>query len=117
MPRPSRCRRVCAEPLFRRFAPQAEEGACPNEAQPVVLAVDEYEVVRIVDLYKRSHEECARQMQVSRTTVTEIYDYLHLLWARVGTPHCPHCGKEIRRQTVDQIIDQILALPENTQIQ
>ena len=71
MPRPSRCRRVCAEPLFRRFAPQAEEGACPNEAQPVVLAVDEYEVVRIVDLYKRSHEECARQMQVSRTTVTE----------------------------------------------
>ena len=74
MPRPSRCRRVCAEPLFRRFAPQAEEGACPNEAQPVVLAVDEYEVVRIVDLYKRSHEECARQMQVSRTTVTEIYE-------------------------------------------
>ena len=50
-------------------------------------------------------------------TVTEIYDYLRLLWARVGTPHCPHCGKEIRRQTVDQIIDQILALPEGTRIQ
>ena len=50
-------------------------------------------------------------------TVTEIYDYLRLLWARVGVPHCPKCGKEIRRQTVDQIIDQILALPEGTRIQ
>ena len=50
-------------------------------------------------------------------TVTEIYDYLRLLWARVGTPHCPKCGKEIRQQTIDQIIDQILALPEGTRIQ
>ena len=50
-------------------------------------------------------------------TVTEIYDYFRLLWARVGTPHCPQCGKEIRQQTVDQIIDQILALPEGTRIQ
>jgi excinuclease ABC subunit A len=50
-------------------------------------------------------------------TVTEIYDYLRLLWARVGTPHCPNCGKEIRQQTVDQIIDQILTLPEGTRIQ
>ena len=41
-------------------------------------------------------------------TVTEIYDYLRLLWARVGTPHCPKCGREIKRQTVDQIVDQIL---------
>ena len=40
-------------------------------------------------------------------TVTEIYDYLRLLWARVGTPHCPKCGKEIKQQTVDQIIDQV----------
>ena len=47
-------------------------------------------------------------------TVTEIYDYLRLLWARVGTPHCPKCGKEIHRQTVDQIVDQILAMPEGT---
>ena len=45
-------------------------------------------------------------------TVTEIYDYLRLLWARVGTPHCPKCGKEIRQQTIDQIIDQVMALPE-----
>ena len=47
-------------------------------------------------------------------TVTEIYDYLRLLWARVGTPHCPKCGKEIHRQTVDQIVDQILTLPEGS---
>ncbi len=50
-------------------------------------------------------------------TVTEIYDYLRLLWARIGTPHCPKCGKEIHQQTIDQIVDQILALPEATRIQ
>ena len=50
-------------------------------------------------------------------TVTEIYDYLRLLWARCGTPHCPKCGKEIRRQTVDQIVDQIMSLPERTKFQ
>ena len=50
-------------------------------------------------------------------TVTEIYDYMRLLWARVGVPHCPKCGKEIRQQTIDQIIDQIMALPEGTRIQ
>ena len=50
-------------------------------------------------------------------TVTEIYDYLRLLWARVGVPHCPKCGKEIRQQTIDQIIDQLLSLPEGTRIQ
>ena len=50
-------------------------------------------------------------------TVTEIYDYLRLLWARVGTPHCPICGKEIRQQTIDQIIDQVMALPPATRIQ
>ena len=50
-------------------------------------------------------------------TVTEIYDYLRLLWARVGTPHCPVCGKEIQQQTIDQIIDQVMKLPEATRIQ
>ncbi|MDD6878292.1 MAG: excinuclease ABC subunit UvrA, partial [Clostridiaceae bacterium] len=50
-------------------------------------------------------------------TVTEIYDYLRLLWARIGVPHCPKCGKEIRQQTVDQIVDQLLALPEGTRLQ
>ena len=50
-------------------------------------------------------------------TVTEIYDYLRLLWARVGVPHCPKCGKEIRRQTVDQIVDHVMALEEGTRFQ
>ncbi len=50
-------------------------------------------------------------------TVTEIYDYFRLLYARIGIPHCPKCGREIRRQTVDQIVDQILTMPEGTKIQ
>ncbi len=50
-------------------------------------------------------------------TVTEIYDYLRLLYARIGIPHCPVCGKEIKQQTVDQIVDQVIALPEGSKIQ
>ena len=50
-------------------------------------------------------------------TVTEIYDYLRLLWARVGVPHCPQCGREIRQQSIDQIVDRILELPEGSRIQ
>lgn len=50
-------------------------------------------------------------------TVTEIYDYLRLLYARVGIPHCPVCGKEIRQQTVDQIVDKVMELPERTKFQ
>ena len=50
-------------------------------------------------------------------TVTEIYDYLRLLYARIGVPHCPVCGREIRQQTIDQIVDQVLALPERSRIQ
>ena len=50
-------------------------------------------------------------------TVTEIYDYFRLLYARVGIPHCPNCGREISRQSVDQMVDQIMTLPEKTRIQ
>ncbi|HZH93922.1 MAG TPA: excinuclease ABC subunit UvrA, partial [Tissierellaceae bacterium] len=50
-------------------------------------------------------------------TVTEIYDYLRLLFARIGTPYCPHCGKEITSQTVDQMVDHVMDLPERTKIQ
>ncbi|MGN0514003.1 MAG: excinuclease ABC subunit UvrA [Lachnospiraceae bacterium] len=50
-------------------------------------------------------------------TVTEIYDYLRLLYARIGVPHCPQCGREIKKQTVDQIVDQLMSLPEKTKIQ
>ena len=50
-------------------------------------------------------------------TVTEIYDYLRLLWARIGIPHCPKCGKEIRQQTIDQMVDKICELPDGTRIQ
>lgn len=50
-------------------------------------------------------------------TVTEIYDYLRLLWARIGTPHCPKCGKEIRQQSIDQIIEALMELPEGTRVQ
>ncbi|MBQ1546838.1 MAG: ABC-ATPase UvrA, partial [Lachnospiraceae bacterium] len=50
-------------------------------------------------------------------TVTEIYDYFRLLYARIGIPHCPNCGKEISKQTVDQMVDEVMALPERTKIQ
>ena len=50
-------------------------------------------------------------------TVTEIHDYIRLLWARVGVPHCPKCGREIKQQSIDQIVDQIMALPQGTRIQ
>ena len=50
-------------------------------------------------------------------TVTEIYDYMRLLYARIGIPHCPKCGKEIHKQTIDQMVDQIMSMPERTKIQ
>ena len=50
-------------------------------------------------------------------TVTEIYDYFRLLYARIGIPHCPNCGREIKRQTIDQMVDQIMELPQGTRLQ
>ena len=50
-------------------------------------------------------------------TVTEIYDYLRLLYARIGIPHCPKCGKEVSRQTIDQIVDKVMSLEKGTRIQ
>ena len=50
-------------------------------------------------------------------TVTEIYDYIRLLYARIGVPYCLHCGKKIEKQSIDQIIDNIMSLPEGTKIQ
>lgn len=50
-------------------------------------------------------------------TVTEIYDYFRLLYARIGIPHCPKCGRAITRQTIDQMVDTVMALPERTRIQ
>lgn len=69
MPKHSRCRRVCAEPAFRNFHP-----SCSHNAAPVALLVDEFEAIRLVDFHKMTHEQCAKQMQISRTTVTEIYE-------------------------------------------
>ena len=50
-------------------------------------------------------------------TVTEIYDYLRLLYARIGVPHCPVCGREIKQQSIDQMVDQAMALPAQTRVQ
>ncbi len=69
MPRPSRCRRICAAPQVETF--------CPNgcaEGEPILLTLDEYEVIRLVDLEQQTHEQCATQMDISRSTVQEIYE-------------------------------------------
>lgn len=59
----------------------------------------------------------ARNPRSTVGTVTEIHDYLRLLYARAGVPHCPQCGKEIKQQTVDQMVDALTALPEGTRLQ
>ena len=69
MPRPPRCRRICDAPQVDTFCPQGHE-----EAAPILLTLDEYEVIRLVDLEQRTHQQCAAQMDISRSTVQEIYE-------------------------------------------
>ena len=85
MPRPKRCRRVCSEPEYSCFEP---EGVTNPES--VVLSVDEYEVIRLVDFEKQNHEQCAAVMDISRTTVTEIYER-----ARYKISDCIVNGKQL----------------------
>ena len=59
----------------------------------------------------------ARNPRSTVGTVTEIYDYLRLLYARIGIPHCPKCGREIKQQTIDQMVDQVMTLPEGQKMQ
>ena len=69
MPRPPRCRRICGVPMVNTFCPSG----C-RETEPIQLALDEYEVIRLVDLEQLTHEQCAAQMDISRSTVQEIYE-------------------------------------------
>lgn len=69
MARPTKCRRICMEPAYDSFVPD-----CASQYEDIVLTVDEYEAIRLIDLEKLTHEQCARQMDVSRTTITELYE-------------------------------------------
>lgn len=69
MPRPQRCRRICHEPAVTGFSPDVT-----TEQGTVILTKDEFEVIRLVDLEKQTHELCAKQMEISRSTATEIYE-------------------------------------------
>lgn len=69
MARPQRCRKICNRPAFTAFSPSEK-----TQAEPIILTLDEFEVIRLVDLEKQTHEQCAKQMEVSRSTVTEIYE-------------------------------------------
>ena len=98
MPRPPRCRRICQAPQYETFSPEE----CPRESEAVTLTLDEYEVIRLVDLEKKTHEQCASQMDISRTTVTEIYETarkkivnhdLHSNALRDAQKHEPFCDR------------------------
>ena len=69
MPRPPRCRRICGAPQVDTFCPSRCE-----DTEPILLTLDEYEVIRLVDLEQQTHEQCAAQMDISRSTVQEIYE-------------------------------------------
>lgn len=86
MPRPPRCRRICCTPKYASFFPEG----CSKE-ETVTLTLDEYEVIRLVDLEKKTHGQCATQMDISRTTVTEIYES-----ARYKVAQCIVEGKQLQ---------------------
>ena len=70
MPRPPRCRRICQAPQYESFSPEE----CPRESEAVTLTLDEYEVIRLVDLEKKTHEQCAAQMDISIIHIQTSYD-------------------------------------------
>ena len=110
MPRPPRCRRICDAPQVDTF--------CPNgcgDSEPILLTLDEYEVIRLVDLEQQTHEQCAVQMDISRSTVQEIYESarrkiaaclvhrkpLHITGGNYricGGQEAAHCGRFCRMQ-------------------
>ena len=110
MPRPPRCRRICGVPQVDTF--------CPNggkDTEPILLTLDEYEVIRLVDLEQQTHEQCAAQMDISRSTVQEIYESarrkiaaclvhgkpLHITGGNYricGGQEAAHCGRCCRMQ-------------------
>ena len=114
MPRPPRCRRICGKPQIDTF--------CPNgggSGTPILLTLDEYEVIRLVDLEQRTHEQCAAQMDISRSTVQEIYEsarqkiaacLVHGKPLRItggnyricGGEEHPHCGRSCRLRTFNE---------------
>ena len=69
MPRPQKCRKICNKPAFTEFAPKQE-----RTCEPVILTIDEFEVIRLVDLESQTHEQAAKQMEISRSTLTGIYE-------------------------------------------
>ena len=83
-----------------------------NMKKPEVLSIEGISPAISISQKSTSHNP-----RSTVGTVTEIYDYLRLLYARIGTPHCPECGKEINKQSVDQIVEQIMNLPERSRIQ
>ena len=88
----------------RQFLGQMEKPDVESiEGQPPAMSIDQ--------------KSTNRNPRSTVGTVTEIYDYFRLLYARIGIPHCPKCGKEIKKQTVDQMVDHIMALPERTKLQ
>ena len=91
MPRPPRCRRICGVPQVDTFCPNG----CEN-TEPILLTLDEYEVIRLVDLEQQTHEQCAAQMDISRSTVQEIYES-----ARSKIAACLVHGKLFRGSPVD----------------